>query len=126
LRTMPPARGMAPFAAGWFLSWQRNIHASLFYSCYRQLLDMQQDGSPMKALIAAYREYLEHAGSDKNEPVLELTRAWVMLRFFDSGLLHFSHCGSCGYPFIIPDDKAEKPFCGVCLLSLDAMPDTMS
>ena len=32
-----PARGMLPFSTDWFMTWQPNIHASLFLNMYEYL-----------------------------------------------------------------------------------------
>ncbi|MEE4465463.1 FlhC family transcriptional regulator, partial [Azotobacter chroococcum] len=39
LRGVSPPKGMLPFSTDWFITWLPNIHSSLFYGIYRQLLD---------------------------------------------------------------------------------------
>ena len=37
LRGKSPPKGMLPFSTDWFMTWQPNIHASLFLTIYRYL-----------------------------------------------------------------------------------------
>ena len=83
VRGVSPPKGMLPFSTDWFMTWQPNLHASLFHGFYRRL--KAQGASRMNAFVKAYRFYLEHVGED--EPVLALTRAWTLVRFFESDLL---------------------------------------
>ena len=34
LKGVSPPKGMLPFSTDWFLTWQPNIHASIFYNIY--------------------------------------------------------------------------------------------
>ncbi|MCM3755118.1 FlhC family transcriptional regulator, partial [Bacillus licheniformis] len=35
LKGVSPPKGMLPFSTDWFMTWQPNIHSSLFYNIYR-------------------------------------------------------------------------------------------
>ena len=35
VKGVSPPKGMLPFSTDWFMSWQPNIHASLFMALYR-------------------------------------------------------------------------------------------
>jgi hypothetical protein len=61
---------MLPFSTDWFMSWQPNIHASLFMAFYRfvRLHAKQED---LDAIVQAYRLYNEHIESFEMEQVLE-------------------------------------------------------
>src|SRR3546814_8083991 len=79
---------MLPFSVDWFMTWLPNIHSSLFYNVY-SFLNSRTASRGIRATIDAYRLYLEHAGVENqaDEPVLSFTRAWMLVRFFDSGML---------------------------------------
>lgn len=38
LRGSPPPKGMLPFSTDWFMTWEQNIHSSMFYNAYSFLL----------------------------------------------------------------------------------------
>ena len=38
LRGESPPKGMLPFSIDWFLTWQPNIHSSLFLAIYRRVI----------------------------------------------------------------------------------------
>src|SRR5690606_25202422 len=79
-----PSKGQLPFSTDWFVAWQPNIHASLFYNLYGYLLKT----SPLddvEAIIKAYRLYAAEIESLGVEPLLSITRAWRMVRFVDAG-----------------------------------------
>src|SRR5690606_33988 len=99
VRGNSPPKGMLPFSTDWFTTWRPNIHSSLFYNFYQCLVEDQ--GCPrMEAFVKAYRLYLEQVECEDNEPVLEMTRAWTLVRFFESGMLQLSECTSCGGRFV--------------------------
>ena len=50
--------------------------------------------------MKSYRLYLEHVQLHGDEPVLSLTRAWTLVRFFDSGMLQTTACSRCGGHFV--------------------------
>src|SRR5512135_3404187 len=54
-----PSKGMLPYSADWFLSWQPNVHSSLFVDIYHYLI-AHTELRGVHALIKAYRLYLEH------------------------------------------------------------------
>ncbi len=87
LRGVSPPKGMLPFSTDWFITWQPNIHASLFMGIHRYLVQHAQI-SGVEAVIKAYRLYLEQMPPEPGaEPLLSLTRAWTLIRFFDSKML---------------------------------------
>ena len=75
-----PAKGMLPFSADWFMSWQPNVHSSIFVNIH-QYLSAHTDLSGVQLLIKSYRLYLEHVQTNEIEPILTVTRAWTLLRF---------------------------------------------
>ncbi|MCL5254622.1 MAG: flagellar transcriptional regulator FlhC, partial [Gammaproteobacteria bacterium] len=114
VRGESPPKGLLPFSTDWFMTWLPNVHSSLFYSIYRQLRE-DQGIDRMPAFTKAYRLYNEHVESTGGEQVLGLTRAWTLLRFFESNMFQLSKCTSCELEFVnhahTPDDQYQ---CGIC------------
>ncbi len=114
LKGASPPKGMLPFSTDWFMTWQPNIHSSLFYNIYRF---MSQHGGceSIQAIVKSYRLYLEHVGLSGDEAVLSLTRAWTLVRFFDSGMLSTAPCTRCGGHFVAHAHDPQQGFvCGLC------------
>lgn len=110
-----PSKGMLPYSTDWFIGWQPNIHSSLFMGIYRFLVkNAGIDGA--HALITAYRLYLDQVqGIEDAEPVLSITRAWFMIRFFNAGMLQLVPCKECGGDFVThADDLHNNYVCGIC------------
>ena len=53
-----PSKGQLPFSTDWFLTWQENIHSSLFLNIY-EYLSKGVDADPVEVLTKAYRLYTE-------------------------------------------------------------------
>ncbi len=111
-----PPKGMLPFSTDWFMTWQPNVHASLYMNIHQSVIN----GSALdeaEALIASYRLYLEQIDTLRLEPVLSLTRAWRLLKFFDCNLLTLAGCARCGGQFVVHSyDLVEAYVCGLCHL----------
>ncbi|MCE8031226.1 flagellar transcriptional regulator FlhC [Halomonas daqingensis] len=115
VRGMSPPKGMLPFSTDWFITWLPNVHASLFYNIYRNLLE-EQKCERMQAFVTAYRLYGEQVGIDQAEPVLALTRAWTLVRFFESDLLQLSACTHCSGHFVTHAHTPDHDYvCGICM-----------
>ncbi|EGN75965.1 Flagellar transcriptional activator (FlhC) [Idiomarina sp. A28L] len=114
VRGESPPKGLLPFSTDWFMTWLPNIHSSLFYSIYLKLSDSEKIDR-MTAFTKAYRLYNEHVDSTGGEQILGLTRAWTLLRFFESNMFQLSTCKQCALPFVnhahTPDDEYV---CGIC------------
>ncbi|MCM2130804.1 flagellar transcriptional regulator FlhC [Larsenimonas rhizosphaerae] len=115
IRGMSPPKGMLPFSTDWFVTWSPNIHSSLFYNIYRYVSE-SSDCSRMDALIKSYKLYLEQISLlEEDEAVLGLTRAWTLIRFFESDMLQLSPCTRCGGQFVAHAHSLEHNFvCGIC------------
>jgi flagellar transcriptional activator FlhC len=114
IRGESPPKGMLPFSVDWFLTWQPNIHSSLFLAIHRQLLANTQS-TGIKAVIKAYKLYLEQMPPSPNEePILSLTRAWTLLRFISSNMLSVSSCNQCGGDFVVQPFEHIHFVCGLC------------
>ncbi len=108
-----PPKGMLPFSADWFLSWQPNVHSSLFIDIYQYLI-AHTDLRGVQTLIKSYGLYLEHVHANGLEPILTLTRAWTLVRFFGS-LLQTVPCTRCGGNFVSHRLEPNRTYvCGLC------------
>lgn len=110
-----PSKGMLPYSTDWFMSWQPNIHASLFMDIYRFLV-MNAGIDGVQALITAYRLYLDQMqGIEESEPLLSITRAWFLIRFFKAGMMQLSPCRECGGYFVTHINELHDHYvCGIC------------
>lgn len=113
IKGVSPPKGMLPFSADWFMTWLPNIHSSLFYNIYR-FITTHSELRGSQAIIAAYRLYLEHVVC-KPEPLLSFTRAWMLIRFFDGGLLETALCTRCKGSFVALAYEPNAHFvCAIC------------
>ena len=109
-----PPKGMLPFSVDWFLTWQPNIHASLFLRLHNQLLEHTEERG-IEAVVKAYKLYLEQMPPEPGrEPVLSITRAWTLMRFLASSMLATTLCRSCGGEFLIRPQGRYRFVCGLC------------
>ena len=110
-----PSKGMLPYSTEWFMSWQPNIHSSLFMDIYQFLVkNAGIDG--VQALITAYRLYLDQVqGIEGVTPVLSITRAWFLLRFFKAEMMRLVACQKCGGHFVSHTGDLHNDYvCGIC------------
>lgn len=109
-----PSKGMLPYSTDWFMSWSHNIHSSLFMGIY-QFLVRNTDISGVEALIKSYRLYLEQISVSGDEPVLSVTRAWFLVRFFNANMLQLTACHECGGKFVVHTNELYDGYvCGIC------------
>lgn len=112
-----PSKGQLPYSTDWFLSWQPNIHASLFANIYTNL-DKSTAADSVDLLVSAWKLYREEMLHMEAEPLLSITRAWRLNKFIDSGLLCLTRCSHCGGNFVTHKHEygpGFKPFvCGLC------------
>lgn len=114
LRGESPPKGMLPFSVDWFLTWQPNIHSSLFLGIHRHLL-ANTPLTGIDAIIKAYKLYLEQMPPEGDEePLLSLTRAWTLNRFINSSMLTVTACQICGGEFVVQPYDRSHFVCGLC------------
>lgn len=115
LQGVSSPKGLLPFSTDWYITWQPNIHASLFLSGYNFLVQHAHIHGVM-ALIKAYQLYLEQINiADGCVPILSVTRAWTLLRFISNDMLKTTPCKTCGGHFIVhPLDLNTSFLCGLC------------
>lgn len=114
VKGVSPSKGMLPYSTDWFMSWQPNIHSSLFMGIY-QFLKKNAGVSGVEALIKSYRLYLEQIALSGSETVLSVTRAWFLIRFFDAKMLQLTTCSECGGQFVEHTDELCADYvCGIC------------
>jgi flagellar transcriptional activator FlhC len=109
-----PSKGMLPYSTDWFMSWLPNIHSSMFMDIHQYIVK-HAGVSGVDALLKSYSLYQEQLGISEDEPVLSITRAWFMLRFFDAKLLQLTACKECGGNFVVHTDELCANYsCGIC------------
>ncbi|WP_430494534.1 FlhC family transcriptional regulator, partial [Burkholderia sp. BCCCDS18] len=99
VRGVAAPKGLLPSSIGWYMTWFANLHASLFHSIYRFLRN-QAGCTRLEALVKAYTLYAEQGDAACRALPLDLTRAWMLVRFVDAGVLDIAHCRDCGAAFI--------------------------
>ena len=114
LKGKSPPKGMLPFSTDWFMTWQPNIHSSLFMNMYRQILNGSAIDS-IEAIIRAYKLYRDQVQSIGMPEVLSITRAWRLVKFFEANMLAMTHCRECAGHFVVhPYDLTDRYVCGLC------------
>ena len=115
LKGVSPPKGMLPFSTDWFITWQPNIHSSLFINIHRYLTT-HAGVSGIEAVMKAYQLYLEQMPpAPTEEPLLSLTRAWTLVRFFDARMLTTARCRECGGDFVTHSFSLSQDYaCGLC------------
>lgn len=109
-----PSKGQLPFSTDWFLTWQPNIHASLFLNTYEYIAKTSAL-EDIDALMKAYRLYNEQISTCGLEPLLTITRAWRLVKFVDANMLAMTRCSKCGGHFVTePYENARHFECGLC------------
>ena len=109
-----PSKGQLPFSTDWFLTWQPNIHASLFLNVYEYLTKVSALDD-IDAVMKAYSLYAEQIGACGVEPLLSVTRAWRLVKFIDNQMLAMTRCSSCGGHFVTePYENSRNFVCGLC------------
>ena len=109
-----PSKGQLPFSTDWFLTWQPNIHASLFMNIY-QYLSKASDLEDIDAVIKAYRLYSEQIHTCGLEDLLSVTRAWRLVKFVNNNMLSMTRCSKCGGHFVTESYQSQRQYvCGLC------------
>ena len=115
LKGVSPPKGMLPFSTDWFLTWQPNIHSSLFMNIH-DFLVMHAGASGIRAVMKAYQLYLEQMPpAPGEEPLLSLTRAWTLVKFASSGMLRLTPCTCCKGKYVVDTMDLNRDYkCGLC------------
>ena len=109
-----PSKGQLPFSTDWFLTWQPNIHASLFLNIY-EYLNKVSALEDIETIMKAFKLYNEQVSYLNMEPILSLTRAWRLVKFVDNNMLVMTRCSKCGGHFVTePYENAKHFECGLC------------
>ena len=108
-----PSKGQLPFSTDWFLTWQENIHSSLFLNIY-EYLSKGIELDSVDQLTKAYRLYIEQIEMAQVEPLLSFTRAWRLVKFVDAGMLNRTKCAQCGGQFVTELYENRHYTCGLC------------
>lgn len=114
IKGVSPPKGLLPFSTDWFMTWLSNIHSSMFYNIYRFMVT-HGGCTRIDGVIKSYRLYLEQVAQQGCEPVLDFTRAWTLVRFFDSDMLQLSTCTRCTGLFVAhAHDPKNNYVCVLC------------
>lgn len=109
-----PSKGQLPFSTDWFLTWQENIHSSLFLNIY-EYLSKGVDADPVEILTKAYRLYTEQVTASQLDSLLSFTRAWRLVKFVDANMLTRTKCSKCSGMFVTElYENARHYECGLC------------
>lgn len=109
-----PSKGMLPFSTDWFMTWQPNMHSSLFLNIYENL-NKTSEIEEIDAIIKAYELYVEQMNAFGTEPILSITRAWRLVKFVDAGMVTMSQCNKCRGLFVNHTFEIDKEYvCGLC------------
>ena len=109
-----PSKGQLPFSTDWFMTWQPNIHASLFLNIH-EYLNKVAEMDEIDTVIKAYQLYQEQTTAQGLEALLSVTRAWRLVKFVDNGMLTMTTCSKCGGHFVThPHEIAKHYVCGLC------------
>ena len=112
-----PSKGQLPYSTDWFITWQPNIHASLFLNIHENL-DKASALSRVDLLTKAWRLYADEVGTLGVEPLLSITRAWRLVKFVDSDMLCLTACTHCGGRFVTHSNEwtlgRQRFVCGLC------------
>lgn len=109
-----PSKGQLPFSTDWFLTWQENVHSSLFLNIYAYL-SKGVDMDSVDLLTKAYRLYIEQIEASQLESLLSFTRAWRLVKFVDANMLTRTKCNQCSGLFVTElYENARHYQCGLC------------
>jgi flagellar transcriptional activator FlhC len=109
-----PSKGQLPFSTDWFMTWQPNIHASLFLNIH-EYLNKAAELDEIDTVIKAYTLYQQQAAAQGMEALLSVTRAWRLVKFVDNGMLTMTRCSKCSGHFVThPHEIARHFVCGLC------------
>ncbi len=99
IKGVSPPKGLLPFSADWYMTWLANIHASLFLNVF---VHMRANGAgeELDALIKAYEMYLEQVRLQADTAVLDFTRAYTLVRFYNNKMVQLTPCGRCTGKFV--------------------------
>jgi flagellar transcriptional activator FlhC len=114
IKQVSPPKGLLPFSTDWFMTWMSNIHSSMLYNIYRFMVT-HGGCTRIYALVKSYQLYLEQMEQQGGEVVLDFTRAWTLVRFFDSDMLQLSPCTRCTGLFVAHAHDPQSGYvCVIC------------
>jgi len=114
IKRKSPPKGMLPFSTDWFMTWQPNIHSSLYINLYHSLIKSTEIDESV-AILQAYKLYREEIQNLGLPEVLSMTRAWRLVKFFDAGMLTTTACKSCRGHFVVHTYELVNQYeCGLC------------
>lgn len=107
-------KGQLPYSTDWFLTWQPNIHSSLFANIFIYLSKTSPEDD-IDVLIKAYGLYTEQISELGMDLKLSVTRAWLLTKFLENNMLVMTSCTDCGGMFIRePYENNRHYVCALC------------
>lgn len=116
VKGISPPKGMLPYAPEWFLTWQPNVHSTMFMNIHK-FLSKNTTLTGLSITMKAYEIYSQQISSvvENTESILSFTRAWTLTRFFESNMLSMKKCTSCSGIFVADNyDISAKFCCSLC------------
>ena len=108
-----PSKGQLPFSTDWFMTWQPNIHASLFLNIH-EYLNKAAELDEIDTVIKAYQLYQEETAVQGLEAMLSVTRAWRLVKFVDNGMLTLTKCSKCNGRFVTHPTRLPATLSAAC------------
>ncbi|MBB4865406.1 flagellar transcriptional activator FlhC [Pseudomonas nitritireducens] len=109
-----PPKGQIPYSKHWFLKWNQNIHASLFYNYYLAISAQNREMDKMDVFMSAIRLYHSQVGFEDGDVPLVVTRAWMLLKFMETDQLRMTRCTSCSGWFVTDFVQHSNYACVIC------------
>ena len=99
----PSPSGQTPFSDAWYLKDRRRLlDVSVVWGLYQQLAQESQDTA--RVLIDVYEGYLAIV----NEPLLNLTRTFLVPQLVRMGIWQERHCRHCQAPYLTPVESLDS------------------
>ncbi len=105
----PSPRGQMPFTDTWYRENDRRmLHATVVWQLHSRIT--RRRVSQAQALLDVYHTYVCLVDA----PLLDITRAFFVLRLVTMDLLSERQCPECRKPFLAPADEQDGCFCPGC------------
>lgn len=99
----PSPSGQTPFSDAWYLKDRRRLlDVAVVWGLYRQLA--QAGRNTVRVLIEVYEAYLAIV----NDPLLNLTRTYLVPQLVRMGIWQERHCRHCQTPYLAPVDSLDS------------------
>lgn len=94
----------------------KSLHSSVFLALYRYYTTLKPiDTIGPELLIQTYRAYLAHFDIEIEDAVIDINRAWYMLRAYRSGFIVSQTCRWCKSNYVVSTAYSRQG-CPVCTI----------